>query len=253
MLMNPQSLLRKSRYVLPMFVAGFLWWQPAAAQNVMHDAPAGDRWQSSLFVYLWTTGMDGTVAVGGNPVDVDVSFSDLFDVLDMAFAARFESQKGKWGYFIDGMYVKLDPSQNTPAGTVNVDVKDLIFEAGGIYQINPQVQALFGARYQDMSVDIFLPGPLPTVGGDQSWIDGFVGLRFIPVQTDKWRVWLRGDIGAGDSDFIWNAVLGAAYRFNKNWSGVLAYRVLSTDFQEGGFQWDIDMSGLGLAVGYSWR
>ncbi len=235
-----------------MVAASCLWWQTAVAQGVVSEG-SEDRWRSTLFAYLWTTGMDGTAAVAGNEADIEMSFSELFEDLDAALSLRFESHKGKWGYFLDGMYVKLKPSEDTPIGPVNVAVKDFIFEGGGVYHFNPTVQGLFGVRYQAMDVDVSLPGPLPTVGGDEDWVDGFVGLRVVPVRTDKWRLWLRGDIGGGSSDFTWNAVAGAAYRFNKNWSGVLAYRVLSTDYTKDGFKWDVDLSGLGLAVGYTWN
>ena len=180
------------------------------------------------------------------------SFSDLADNLAGALSLRFESHKGKWGYFIDGMYVKLDPSGTTPVGTIGADIKQFIFEAGGVYHFNPTVQGLFGARYQDMSLDLNFPGG--TLSGDQNWSDGFVGLRLVPVNTNKWRVWLRGDVGVvGDSDSTWNAAIGAGYSFNKKWSMLLAYRVLSNDVIQNGFKWDVEHSGVGLAVSYTFQ
>ena len=248
----------KTRYfqypiiALMLLVTGGLWTNIASAQGVIVD-DANDRWRSSLFLYLWATSLDGTAAVRGNEVEIDEDFSDLADNLAGAFSARFESHKGKWGYFLDGMYVKLDPSATTPAGTINTDVKDLILEAAGVYHFSPVVQGLFGVRYQDMEVDLSLP-MIGTISASQDWTDGFLGLRLVPVRTDKWRVWLRGDVGVvGDSDTTWNAVIGAGYRFNPRWSLVVAYRVLSNDYSEGGFKWDVNHEGVGLAVGYTFR
>ena len=148
--------------------------------------------------------------------------------------------------------MKLDPSGTTPVGTISADVKQLIFEAGGVYHFNPTVQGLFGARYQDMSLDLNLP--VGVLSGDQNWTDGFVGIRLVPVNTDKWRVWLRGDVGiVGDSDSTWNAAIGAGYSFNKKWSMLLAYRVLSNDVVQDGFKWDVEHSGAGLAVSYTFQ
>ncbi len=226
-----------------------LWWQSAAAQGVLKEDQGENAWRSTLFLYLWASSIDGKAGIRGTETDIDASFSDLFDNLDAALSARFESHKGRWGYFLDGMYVKLEPSQDTPIGKVDVTSKTFIFEGGGVYHFSPAVQALYGVRYQDMSLDIKLPQV--AAGGDENWIDGFVGLRLVPVRTDKWRVWLRGDIGAGDSDFTWNAVIGAGYLFNKHWSAAAAYRILSTDLEKDGFKWDVDFSGLGLAVGYT--
>ncbi len=231
------------------FIAGCMWWQPAAAQGVVYDETAGDKWRSALIVYLWALGMDGTAAIAGNEVEVDKSFSDLLEDLDAALSLRFESHKGRWGYFLDAMYTRLKPEGDTPIGKVTVDVKNVIAEAGGLYHINSTVAALYGVRYQEMDVD--LEFPRRTVGAKQDWVDAFVGLRVVPVRTEKWNVFLRGDIGGGDSDFVWNAVLGAQYRFNRNWSAIGAYRVLSNDVENNGFRWDVDYQGLGLALGYS--
>ena len=197
--------------------------------------------------------LNGTAAVRGNEVEVDESFSDLADNLAGAFSASFESHKGQFGYFVDGMYVNLDPSAQTPAGTINTDVKQLILEAGGVYYLSPKFQALFGARYQETDLDLSLPGGA-SGSASQDWTDAIVGFRFAPLITDKWRLWFRGDVGIiGDSETTWNAVIGARYNFNPKWSAVLAYRYLSNDFEDegSGFKWDVNHSGLGLAVGYS--
>jgi predicted porin len=249
--MHTNKKILTSVQALAFVVVAVLWLQPAAAQGLLGDEASADKWQSTLFLYLWGMSMDGTTRVAGQEVEVDVPFSDIWDNLDAAFALRFESRKGKWGYFLDGMYARIKPTEQTPAGNIDLDVKSFIGEVGGVYSINPAVESLFGLRYQDMSVDIDFPGPAPTVGSDQDWVDGFVGLRVFPVHNEKWTVWLRGDVGTGDSDFTWNAAIGAGYRFNKRWSAVGAYRILSNDIEEGTFKWDVDYTGLGLAVGYS--
>jgi len=246
------SAFKKSILAAVLLALSGIWVATAHGQGVIDDGSDGG-WRSSLLLYLWAQSLDGTAAIAGNEVEIDESFSDLADNLDGAFSLRFESRKGKWGYFLDGMKVSLDPSVDTPVGTINTDVKDLILEAGGVYHFNQTVQGLFGARYQDLDLDISFPGG-NSVGGNQDWTDGFLGLRLVPVRTDKWLVWLRGDVGVvGDSDTTWNAVLGGGYRFNPKWSLVLAYRVLSNDFEDKdtGIRWDVKHSGLGLAVGYS--
>lgn len=216
-------------------------------------AGSGDRWNSELYLYLWGSSLKGTAAIRGNEVEFDESFSDLAEHLAGAFSARFESHKGSFGYFLDALYIHLDPSASTPAGDVETDVKQLILEAGGAYHFSPVLQALFGVRYQEMDLDLRLPNGA-NLNTNQDWADAIVGFRFVPLVTDKWRLWFRGDVSMfGDSETMWNAVVGARYNFNKKWSGVLAYRYLSNDFEDkdSGFKWDVGMSGLGLAVGYT--
>jgi len=229
----------------------FLWVQTASAQGDPSYGENPDQWRSSLFGYLWTLSMDGTGAIGGNEFDVDLPFSDLVDDLEAALSLRFESHKGKHGYFLDGMYTRLKPEESTPIGTISQDVKSFIGEAGGIYHFNPKVEGIYGLRYQSMDVDLNLPGR--TVGGGTDWTDIFVGLRFIPVRTDKWHVWLRGDVGGGDSDSAWNGVIGAGYHFKERWTLAGVYRILANDIVQDNFKWDVDYSGVGIALGYTFQ
>jgi len=66
-------------------------------------------------------------------------------------------------------------------------------------------------------------------------------------------VWLRADVGGGDSDTTWNGIVGAGYRFNKKWSLSAAYRVLANNYEEDDFKWDVDYKGFGLALGYTFQ
>lgn len=231
-----------------LLISTFLWVPTASAQVGLDYENNSGQWSSSLSGYLWGLGMDGTGAIGGNEFDVDLSFSDLLEDLDAAMSLRFESHKGKHGYFLDGMYTRLKPETSTPVGTISQDVKSFIGEGGGIYHFNQKVEGLYGLRYQSMDVDMNLP--MGTVGGGSDWTDLFVGLRFTPVRTDKWYVWLRGDVGGGDSDSAWNAVIGTAYRFNEHWSLGGVYRVLANDVEQDNFKWDVNYEGVGVVLGY---
>lgn len=230
-------------------LAGTALWTHGAMAQVVHE-PSSEKWQYMVAPYLWATAIDGNVTVRNTDIEVDASFSDLLDVLDIAFAIRLEAQKGKWGYFADVFYASLEVDGQTPAGKLEVDNKMTIYELGGVYEFNPSLQGLFGLRGQGLEVDVNLRG-VGDVTGDQDWIDGFVGLRFFPVRGEKWLMFLRGDVGAGDSDSVLNGVIGGGYRFNRTWSLIGAYRMMSTDFEDGDFAWDIDMSGLGVALGIS--
>lgn len=102
-------------------------------------------------------------------------------------------------------------------------------------------------------MDTELRLPNRTVGDKPDWVDAFAGIRLVPVRTDKWHVWLRGDVGGGDSDTTWNGVIGAGYRFNKPWSLGGAYRVLANNVEQDGFKWDMDYQGLGITLGYTFQ
>ena len=208
------------------------------------------EWKYQLTPYLWGSSLDGTTAVAGQDIDFSADFSDLVSNLDAGFAANFTAQSETWGYFIDGNFVKLSADDLGLMGGLDVAVDQKIVEAGISYRLSEQFNLIGGGRYQKVDEDI--NSPIGSLNGGDSWIDGFIGAVWQPVNTDKWTLKLRGDIGAGDSDSVWQAGIGGGYRFNKTWSILLAYRYLSTDFESEKFKWDVDQSGLGLGVGISW-
>jgi len=239
-----------------LLISTLLWVPTASAQWSQGYEDNSDQWRSQLSGYLWALSMDGTAGIMGNDMDIDLSFSDLLDDLDFAMSLRFESHKGKFGYFLDGMAIRLKPETSTPAGTISQEVKSFIGEVGGIYHFNPKVEGIYGVRYQAMDVEADLPLPPPagmTVGENEDWADIFVGLRYTPVRTDKWLVWLRGDVGSGDSDTTLNGVIGASYHINNRWSLGGGYRILTNDYEQDGFKWDVDYEGVSFILGYTFQ
>ncbi|MFW2440783.1 MAG: outer membrane beta-barrel protein [Arenicellales bacterium] len=215
------------------------------------SASSQAEWKYQLTPYLWASSLEGTTAVAGQEVDFSADFSDLVSNLDAGIAANFNAQSETWGYFIDGNFVKLSADELGLKSGIDVAVDQKIVEAGISYRLSDQFNLIAGGRYQKVDEDITVP-IIGTLNGGDSWIDGFIGGVWQPVNTDKWTLRLRGDIGAGDSDSVWQAGIGGGYRFNKTWSILLAYRYLSTDFESEKFKWDVDQSGLGIGLGISW-
>ena len=178
------------------------------------------EWKYQLTPYLWGSSLDGTTAVAGQDIDFSADFSDLVSNLDAGFAANFTAQSETWGYFIDGNFVKLSADDLGLMGGLDVAVDQKIVEAGISYRLSEQFNLIGGGRYQKVDEDI--NSPIGSLNGGDSWIDGFIGAVWQPVNTDKWTLKLRGDIGAGDSDSVWQAGIGGGYRFNKTWSILLA-------------------------------
>ena len=232
-------MLRKSTLATMLAIA--LFAAPASAE----------KWEFHLAPYLWAAGLNGNVQAGPLDADIDAGFSDLVSLLDIGGMLHFEASNPRWGLFADAMYIKLSDSENLPVGTVSGETKTGIYEGGFSYRFGPGVEGLVGVRHQDYRFGFTVPG-LPRFNRSQSWTDGFVGVRWIPVQSDKWTAWLRGDIGAGDSDLVWLAAVGAAYRINKTWSVGGGYRYLDTDLEKNNFKWDVALSGLFLGVDIAW-
>ena len=86
---------------------------PVNAQSA--GGPSGD-WRYEFTPYLWASGMKGDVQAGNLPrTSVDMSFTDILDILDFGIMGAFEARKGRWGLLFDAIYMKVsDPAPKPP-------------------------------------------------------------------------------------------------------------------------------------------
>lgn len=180
-------------------------------------------WQFLVAPYLWSTGIDGTVGIGGRDADVDLSFDDLLEFVDIAGGLRFEAVWNRWGFFGDIWFASLSDEESILTGEVEIDFDQTVAEAGAIYRIKPPLDIYFGVRYQDLDGEIRFP-VIGTLKDGKDWTDFIVGARYAPQLSKRCRLVLRGDIGGGDSDSVWLAQVSGVYRFTKHWSVDAGYR-----------------------------
>jgi hypothetical protein len=80
-----------------------------------------------------------------------------------------------------------------------------------------------------------LPLPGRTARGEveNTWWDAIVGIkgRFDVGQENAWFVPYYGDIGTGDSDFTWQAMLGVGYVFG-SFDVLAVWRYLGYDMPQ---------------------
>ncbi|MEM8954474.1 MAG: hypothetical protein AAGD22_10020 [Verrucomicrobiota bacterium] len=119
----------------------------------------GDDWSLDLRPYLWTANLKGDVGVQGLTVPVDVSFGDVLDNLDFAFAGEAELRYRRWGFFVDGNYIKMSPGiDEVPLGlfdTVGIEIKQVLLAMGVLYRVAEWDRGYLdlGAGAQYTSVD----------------------------------------------------------------------------------------------------
>lgn len=81
-------------------------------------------WTFSFAPYFWAAGLSGDIGQFGlSAVDVDASFSDVFDHLDFALMATAEARNGPYSIFGDAIYIKLSGQGATPRGFLADDVE----------------------------------------------------------------------------------------------------------------------------------
>ena len=239
--------LKKRTVVVALFVA---------VVGALCSTRATAEWEKSVALYLWAISMEGTQVVQGNPIEVDTSFSDILSDLDMAFTVHAEAKKDRWLALFDVNWGKLGPE--TPPQVEDLDVKFAFVELGGGYLLKEKLYLLFGARYITLDVEAViggLPVPAPSfkVGGDEDWIDPYIGLRYEHQFAEKWTVMLRSDVGGFGvgSDLAWNVAAFLERDLSRRTSLMLGAGYLDVDYEDGQgdelFVYDIKHTGLILA------
>ena len=223
------------------------------------ESNSNSDWEFNLApMYLWAVSIDGDQTVEGTKVDLDISFSEIFDDLNGALTFHFEGlHKQRWGFFSDLNYIVLEMDD----GPVDIDFTQILFELAGFYRFTDGAHAIDGfggLRYSSMEVDLDLPSPLPNVDKGKDWVDPYLGLRWQWRFAEKWGTDLRGDIGGFGigSDITWNLVGMVKFKPWKHVGLFGGYRALYQDYSTGSgsnkFEFDATMHGPVLGLDITW-
>lgn len=229
---------------------------PATAQV---DSSA---WRFSVSPYLWGAATGGTIGVGPVSTDFHLSFGDLLDQLDFGFMAVLEARRGRTALRLDSFYASLTDEAAVPLGGTSLGLevtqKQLMLQPEVSYAaiVRPwgAIDVLAAMRYWHMSADLGASQNGTSVGSQSSskdWADVVGGARLRLNPGARWHLWASGDLGAGGSDFTWQAIGGTVYDMWSCCSLVAAYRYLKLDYESDAVTSDIHMSG--PAVGVQWR
>jgi hypothetical protein len=255
---------------------------PAEAQ-----APGAGDWTFRGVLYGWFPSIDGQTShsppASGASVNVDVG--DYLDNLRFVFFGALEARRGRYGAFTDYIYLDFDAERGgsrdltlsgpggqiaIPAGAVadvNVRLRGWSWTLAGTYTIverpSYEAQLLGGLRYLkvDNTIDWRFQGnvgSLPPVALSGSstekpdvW-DAIIGAKGrMGLGTGPWYVPYYFDIGTGQSDLTWQAMVGIGYSFT--WGEVFAaYRRLDYEFDQADGLQDLSFSGPGIGVAFRW-
>jgi hypothetical protein len=219
----------------------------ALALCVTTHTHAAEEWSYEIIPFIWAAGIDGREGVNGSITDVSASFDDLLEFVNVGAAMRVNARRPPVGWFGEASFVELEDTIGTPQGTVRVKSSQTYAEGGISYEFNSAFALYGGLRFQQL--DTRIDTTAEHASDTRDWIDGIVGARWTPVVSDHWIAWARADAGGGSSDLVWLAEAGAGYRWTQRWAAYLAYRLLDTDYEHGGFLYDVRQQGLMLGFG----
>jgi hypothetical protein len=223
---------------------------------------AGEGMQHSLGIYGWFVGLKGTIGIADVAEQpVDATFDDLANYIDFAIAGHWEGRGEKTVLLADVAFNNLGSGRDATVAnqpiTVDGDLQQWIVEFGGGWRTMPEFTVLLVGRAYFLDTGATFSGE-NNEGGNSvstSWADIYIGGRWEKVFGGKWTASLRGDVGAGGSDFAWFGQALIGYDISDKFTLAAAYRILSLDHEADVdsadyFKYDMDQSGLGLAVAY---
>jgi len=226
-------------------------------------AQSAGEWQFEVTPYLWGAGMKGDVQAGNLPrTHVDMGFADILENLDFGIMGALEARKGRWGFLLDAIYMKVSDAGTASQGPLSVTAdatfKQKMFAGAVAYRLSDGptlVDLIGGARYSKLRVKAVIDASLFGLAGrteriaNTSWTDGYVGVRLQTPIADRWTLVGYGDVGAGGSDSTWQAAVGAQYDYSKDVAIKFGYRYLSVDYDKSGFLYDMDSAGVYVGAG----
>jgi hypothetical protein len=256
----------------------------AVEDSASLDAPSKE-WHFSIIPYLWMMGLIGEVGVRGQTVDLDVSFSDIFQNLDFATEIHMEAWRDRFGFFVDLTYSKISLKEDVQLRfDRSIKLKNVteffLGELGGFYRVGTwpvgtgtgsyqgktntsfTLDILGGGRYWWLENKIDITGPAgvldPQFKGSESWFDFIIGTR-ARLDINKFFIVLRTDIGGFglgfSSDISWNIAGYIGYELP--WykiTPIIGYRALYDKYSNGSgnnrFLWDAWMYGPQIGIGF---
>lgn len=235
-------------------------YSPVAPETQQVETAEG--WTFSVAPYFWAAGISGEVGSFGLPtVDIDASFSDIFDHLDFGAMAVGEARYDRYSIFGDIIYSKISGSAGTPLGilasSVEVSSETFMGLIGAGYSLvdnsSGRLDVVGGVRVWSADTDVsFSGGILDGVSRSDgaTWVDAVAGLRGNYSITPKVYLTGWGLVGAGGADIDWDVAGAIGYRFNDSISAVAGYRALGVDYSNDGFVFDVVQQGpiLGMVV-----
>ena len=256
MVLNARSLTGNIATIL-----GAVFLAICSSVALADDPPAAEEWQHSVDIYLWGAAVGGETNSG---TGVDVSFGDLLDNLEFSAMGAYQVRKGKWSVMADVIYLDVSNTETVELGgdfltvpaEVDVGLTSWVVHAGGAYRFyegngGTMAGLTFGARYLDMSTDILVAfdsripelDPEIPISASEGVLDVFAGLHGVVSLGERWYLPWAANVGTGDSDISWSALLGVGYRASERWNAVLSYRHQAWEFDNTAIIGDLEFSG----------
>jgi len=231
--------------------------QPIEPQVVPGHARQSD-WRFQVTPYVWMSGLQGEVRPHrlAPLVEVDKSFSELFDNLDAAAFMTGTARRGDLVVQADLTHAATSDSVALPIGiAAKVKVRQTSATLLGGYawaqEEHTGLDLLGGLRYWDINAAVNVPGVV-AARSDSSFVDPIAAVRWRQALTPRWSSLVYVDVGGFGvgSDATWQVLALANYQATGRVHLSMGYRHLSVDYRDSGKRLDVALSGPMLGLTY---
>jgi hypothetical protein len=245
---------------------------PALAEGAAPEPEAEPRWQFSLAPYFWAAGLEGTLEAERVSADIDVSFSDIWDALDLGVLGSFEARRGKLSLASNLIYLKLSEEAERPVSpllpvappgsfTVRTVTQEAIFEFRPAWEtlslapfgderrvaldLGPAARVFWLDEHLHAALRPGVPvGPFSRrLDESTDWVDFLAAARVRAQLSERIGLVVFGDYGGFDigssSHRTWSLGGYFAYRLGEHWDLGLGWRTL--ELERGAV--DLEMAG----------
>ena len=229
-------------------------------------------WQWDATIYLWRTDIGGQTGGGS---DINVDFGDVVSSLDYGFMGFLGARKGKWSIFGDLVLVDAEDTENVGVsvpigpGTIDVDasvkaqLQSWVVNVGGGYALmqsessGSRLDLVLGVRYLDIDADLDLDW---TIDGEPDGrrfsegntnFDAFIGVKGHIAAGRIVSIPYYVDVGTGDSDLTWQALVGLNFRVTRWLDIPVVYRYMEWELASNRLVSDLNFGG--VAAGLKFR
>jgi len=239
---------------------------PALAQEEGTTAEE-DIW-TQIGVYGFFVGIEGDARIRGVTADVDASFNDIWDNLDIGGMGFIEHRRGRWSFIGDVAYLKVEDDRTKARRafsiTLDAEAEQLMLEGFVGYRLLTQelkdarlgLDLLGGARYNDIEVELDSRARLlgltraasRNVGADT--VDGVIALRLEYSHNKRWGLAGWADMGDGSDSRSYQLFGGINYTFKNNIRIHAGYRLVHFDYNGNRFDYHLDYTGPQIGLSY---
>lgn len=228
-----------------------------SASGVAAETEGASDWRFQLTPYVWMSGLQGDVGrlANGAPIEVDLSFQDVLEDLDIAGMLYGSARSGDWALFLDATYVSSSSTEALggilfDSAKVESDTTTLALAVGRVFARSEGMSATayVGARawWLDNTIEVRAAGGgVSRESSSESWVDPLIGVtgQYMPNETWTLTGALEiGGFGVG-ADFGWSALAAATYKVSDQFGVSVGWRHLEVDYDTGGTLYDVRQTG----------